>query len=124
VNGHSEKVGFIWSVADLLRGSYKASDYGKVILPFVVLRRLDCLLEPTKPAVLARLAKLPASADSVMRETLLNRAAGHGFHNASPYTFHLLRSDAAGIEGNLRAYIAGFSEDIRDIFIKRFDVLT
>jgi type I restriction enzyme M protein len=114
VNGHSEKVGFIWSVADLLRGSYKASDYGKVILPFVVLRRLDCLLEPTKPAVLSRLSKLPASADPVMRETLLNRAAGHGFHNASPYTFDLLKADAAGIEGNLRAYVAGFSEDIRD----------
>ena len=90
MDGHSEKVSFIWSVADLLRGSYKASDYGKVILPFVVLRRLDCLLEPTKPAVLAQLAKLPASADPVMRETLLNRAAGHGFHNASPYTLDLL----------------------------------
>jgi type I restriction enzyme M protein len=124
VDGHSEKVSFVWSVADLLRGSYKASDYGKVILPFVVLRRLDCLLEPTKPAVLAQLAKLPVSADPVMRETLLNRAAGHGFHNASPYTFDLLKADAAGIEANLRAYVAGFSENIRDIFIKRFEVLS
>lgn len=53
MDGHSEKVSFIWSVADLLRGDYKASDYGKVILPFTVLRRLDCLLEPTKKAVLA-----------------------------------------------------------------------
>jgi len=123
VNGHSEKVAFVWSVADLLRGSYKASDYGKVILPFVVLRRLDCLLEQTKPAVLVQLAKLPASADSAMREMLLDRAAGHGFHNASPYTFGLLKADAAGIEGNLRAYVAGFSESIRDIFIKRFDML-
>jgi type I restriction enzyme M protein len=124
VDGHSEKVSFIWSVADLLRGSYKASDYGKVILPFVVLRRLDCLLEATKPAVLAQLAKLPASADPVMRETLLNRAAGHGFHNASPYTFDLLKADAAGVEANLRSYVAGFSENIRDIFIKRFEVLS
>jgi len=62
VDGHSEKVSFIWSVADLLRGDYKASDYGKVILPFAVLRRLDCLLEPTKKAVLAQAAKLPARA--------------------------------------------------------------
>jgi len=69
-------VSFIWSVADLLRGDYKASDYGKVILPFTVLRRLDCLLEPTKKAVLAQAAKLPAKADSAMREMLLNRAAG------------------------------------------------
>ncbi len=120
VNGHSEKVSFIWSVADLLRGSYKPSDYGKVMLPFIVLRRLDCLLEPSKPKVLAQLAKLPASADPAMREMLLNRAAGHGFHNASPYTFELLKADAAGLEANLRAYIAGFSESLSEIFIKRF----
>jgi type I restriction enzyme M protein len=56
VDGRSEKVAFIWSVADLLRGDYKASDYGKVILPFTVLRRLDCLLEPNKKAVLAQVA--------------------------------------------------------------------
>ncbi len=124
MNGHPEKVSFIWSVADLLRGSYKASDYGKVVLPFVVLRRLDCLLEPTKPAVLAQLAKLPASADPEMREKLLNRAAGHRFHNASSYTFDLLKADPAGIEANLRVYVAGFSDSIRDIFIKRFEVLT
>ena len=124
LQGHAEKVGFIWSVADLLRGSYKASDYGKVILPFVVLRRLDCVLAATKDAVVAQIAKLPASIDATMRETLLNRAAGQSFHNASPYTFDLLKADASGIEGNLRAYVAGFSEGIRDIFIKRFDVLT
>lgn len=96
MQGHSEKVSFIWSVADLLRGDYKASDYGKVILPFVVLRRLDCLLEAAKPAVLTQLAKIPASADSTMREMLLNRAAGHSFHNASRFTFDLLKADAAG----------------------------
>ena len=123
MDGHAEKISFIWSVADLLRGSYKASDYGKVILPFVVLRRLDCLLELTKPTVLAQLAKLPVTADPAMREMLLNRAAGHAFHNASPYTFDLLKADPAGIEANLRAYVAGFSEGIRDIFIRRFDVL-
>jgi hypothetical protein len=76
VEGHSEKVSFIWSVADLLRGDYKASDYGKVILPFKVLRRLDCLSEPTKRAVLTQAAKLPARADSAMREMLVNRAGG------------------------------------------------
>jgi type I restriction enzyme M protein len=123
VEGHSEKVSFIWSVADLLRGDYKASDYGKVILPFTVLRRLDCLLEPTKKAVLAQVAKLPAKADSAMREMLLNRAAGQSFHNASKFTFDLLKADPAGIEANLRAYVAGFSENVRDIFIKRFEIL-
>jgi type I restriction enzyme M protein len=123
VEGHSEKVSFIWSVADLLRGDYKASDYGKVILPFTVLRRLDCLLEPTKQAVLAQSNKLPATADSAMREMLLNRAAGQSFHNASKYTFDLLKADPAGIEANLRAYVNGFSENVRDIFIKRFEIL-
>lgn len=59
MNGHSEKVAFIWSVADLLRGDYKASDYGKVILPFPVLRRLDCLLEPTKKSVALRIRLVP-----------------------------------------------------------------
>jgi type I restriction enzyme M protein len=123
VEGHSEKVSFIWSVADLLRGDYKAADYGKVILPFVVLRRLDCLLEPSKPAVRAALAKLPGKADAAMREMLLNRAAGHSFHNASSYTFALLKADPAGIEANLRAYVAGFSENVRDIFLRRFELL-
>jgi type I restriction enzyme M protein len=123
VEGHSEKVSFIWSVADLLRGDYKASDYGKVILPFTVLRRLDCLLKPTKGAVLAQSNKLPATADSAMREMLLNRAAGQSFHNSSKYTFDLLKADSAGIEANLRAYVNGFSENVRDIFIKRFEIL-
>lgn len=123
MEGHSEKVSFIWSVADLLRGDYKASDYGKVILPFTVLRRLDCLLEATKDAVLAQSSKLPATADSAMREMLLNRAAGQSFHNASKYTFDLLKADPAGIEANLRAYVNGFSENVRDIFIKRFEIL-
>jgi type I restriction enzyme M protein len=123
VEGHSEKVSFIWSVADLLRGDYKASDYGKVILPFTVLRRLDCLLETTKEAVLAQSSRLPATADSTMREMLLNRAAGQSFHNSSKYTFDLLKADPAGIEANLRAYVNGFSENVRDIFIKRFEIL-
>ena len=58
-----------------------------------------------------------------MREMLLNRAAGQSFHNASKFTFDLLKADPAGIEGNLRNFINGFSENVRDIFIKRFEVL-
>src|SRR5271167_2918308 len=86
VDGHSEKVSFIWSVADLLRGDYKASDYGKVILPFTILRRLDCLLERTKKAVLAQAAKLPAKADSAMREMMLNRMRVISFRWRFPNT--------------------------------------
>ena len=123
MDGHSEKVAFIWAVADLLRGDYKPADYGKVILPFVALRRLDCLLAPTKAAVLARAKSLPATADDAMREAMLNLAAGHGFHNASAYSFDLLKADAAGIADNLRAYVNGFSPQVKDIFIRRFDLL-
>lgn len=122
MEGHSEKVAFIWAVADLLRGDYKPADYGKVILPFVVLRRLDCLLAPTKAAVLARAKAIPASADDTMRAAMLNLAAGQGFHNASPYTFDLLKADPAGIADNLRAYVNGFSPQVKDIFVRRFEL--
>ena len=122
MNGHSDIVSFLWSVAELLRGDYKAADYGKVILPFTVLRRLDCLLEPTKDAVLKAARTLPAAADPAMREALLNRAAGEGFHNAARFTFALLRADPAGIEANLRAYLNGFSANIQDIFVSHFDL--
>jgi type I restriction enzyme M protein len=122
LNGHSDIVSFIWSVAELLRGDYKAADYGKVILPFTVLRRLDCLLEPTKDAVLKAAKTLPEAADPAMREALLNRAAGQGFHNAARFTFAALRADPAGIEANLRAYLNGFSANIQDIFVHHFDL--
>ena len=122
LNGHADIVSFIWSVAELLRGDYKAADYGKVILPFTVLRRLDCLLEPTKDAVLKAAKTLPEKADPAMREALLNRAAGQGFHNAARFTFALLRADPAGIEANLRAYLNGFSANIQDIFVSHFDL--
>jgi type I restriction enzyme M protein len=71
MNNFQEKVGFIWSVADLLRGDYKQADYGKVILPLTVLRRLDCVLEKTKGRVLAKVPNLPGRADEKMKELLL-----------------------------------------------------
>jgi hypothetical protein len=71
-----EKVGFIWSVADLLRGDYKQSEYGNVILPLTVLRRLDCVLEPTKRKVLDRVKARPARADETMKDLMLCQAAG------------------------------------------------
>jgi type I restriction enzyme M protein len=124
VDGHSEKVAFIWSVADLLRGDYRASDYGKVILPLVVLRRLDCVLEGTKKAVLDRAATVPETATAAMRETILNNAAGHTFHNLSPYTFARLKAEPEQLEANLLNYLNGFSSNIRDIFIDRFELPT
>jgi len=122
VNGHSEKVAFIWSVAELLRGPYKPFEYGKVILPLVVLRRLDCVLEPSKQAVLEKAKTVPASATAVMRETILNGAAGQSFHNLSPYTFARLKAEPDQLEVNVMSYLNGFSSNIRDIFIDRFEL--
>ena len=105
INNHA---GFIWSVADLLRGDYKQSEYGKVILPLTVLRRMDCVLEPTKAAVVARAEKLKAQAIENV-EPVLCAVAAQPFYNTSPLDFRLLLQDAAHVAGHLRAYIAGFS---------------
>ena len=105
---------FIWSVADLLRGDYKQSEYGKVILPFTVLRRLDCVLEKTKPAVLAELAKRTAA--KVNPEPFLLRKSGTLFYNTSPLDLKKLMGDQDHIGENLRAYLQAFSPAVRDIF--------
>ncbi|MFZ5521516.1 MAG: type I restriction-modification system subunit M [Pseudomonadota bacterium] len=105
---------FIWSVADLLRGDYKQSDYGKVILPFTVLRRLDCVLAPTKPAVLAELdAKTRLG---VNPEPFLFKKTGLKFFNRSPLDLATLLGDPDHIAHNLLTYEQGFSADVRDIF--------
>ncbi len=96
---------FIWSVADLLRGDYKQSEYGRVILPLVVLRRLDCVLEPTKPAVLKRHAELAGRIENM--EPVLQAVAGEQFFNTSALDFRRLLDDPANIADNLRAYIGG-----------------
>ena len=75
MTNYGQHVSLIWGIAELLRGTYKQSDYGKVILPFTVLRRLDCVLEPTKETVLARTQTIPANADDKMRELILNMAS-------------------------------------------------
>jgi type I restriction enzyme M protein len=110
---------FIWSVADLLRGDYKRSEYGKVVLPLTVIRRLDCVLEPTKQAVLKRQRRLSGRIENV--ELLLQAAAGgQQFYNTSPLTFTRLLDDPNTIAESLRLYILGFSETARDI-IDKFD---
>ena len=105
---------FIWSVADLLRGDYKQSEYGKVILPFTVLRRLDCVLESTKPAVLVELEKRTKA--GVNPEPFLLRKAGQLFYNTSPLDLKKLMGDQDHIGENLRAYMQAFSPAVRDIF--------
>jgi type I restriction enzyme M protein len=105
---------FIWSVADLLRGDYKQSDYGKVILPFTVLRRLDCVLAATKAAVLAE--KDAAEAKGINPDPFLRRASGVGFYNASALDLRRLMGDLDHINENLYTYIQTFSPEVRDIF--------
>jgi type I restriction enzyme M protein len=109
---------FIWSVADLLRGDYKQSDYGKVILPFTVLRRLDCVLEASKAAVLAENAKRAKA--KVNPETFLLKKTGTFFYNVSPLDLKKLMGDQDHIGENLRKYLDGFSRPVRDIF-ERFE---
>ncbi|SEP15015.1 type I restriction-modification system subunit M [Trujillonella endophytica] len=116
VAGFGDKVGFIWSVADLLRGDYKAHEYGQVILPLTVLRRLDCVLEPTKEAVIKRAAELEGKIENP--EQLLLRAAGQSFYNVSPLNFDRLLEDAPNIAENLRTYIRGFSTGAVEVLDK------
>ena len=112
---------FIWSVADLLRGDYKQSEYGKVILPFTVLRRMDCVLEETKKAVLAEFdARRHAG---VNPEPFLLRKAKQSFYNTSPMDMKTLMGDQDHIKENLYSYIQAFSPSVRDIF-ERFDFYT
>ena len=110
---------FIWSVADLLRGDYKQSEYGKVILPMVVLRRLDCVLEPTKQAVLDRRDTLKGSGIENV-EPVLCSVSGEQFYNTSKLDLPKLLDDPANIADNLHAYIQGFSPGAREV-LDRFD---
>lgn len=111
---------FIWSVADLLRGDYKQSEYGKVILPFTVLRRLDCVLESTKEAVLAEYAD--KKSQNINPELFLLRKSGQSFYNTSAMDMKKLMGDPSHIKDNLQKYVEAFSKEALDIFT-RFDFL-
>ncbi|MCV0428592.1 MAG: type I restriction-modification system subunit M [Roseibium sp.] len=114
---------FAWSIAELLRGDFKQSEYGKVVLPFVVMRRLDALLEPTKEAVLAAAAGLPEDIDEETRRMILLGAVEGGVkvYNTSRFTFAKIRQqDAEQLHANLVDYISGFSPDVQDAFLEKF----
>lgn len=119
VNGFREKVDFIWSIADLLRGDYKQSDYQKVILPLTVLRRLDCWTKPTKDEVLERYEELEEQ--NVQNKTPeLRRVAGQKVYNTSDHTFETLTADPDHLADNLRHYIQSFDPKTREI-IEHFE---
>ncbi len=107
---------FIWSIADLLRGAYKRADFGKVILPFTVLRRLDLVLADSREAVLAEKAKWEGK--DMDPDAFMRRASGFGFYNASKLDLQGILGDPSNIASNLHSYIDAFSPEVRDIFEK------
>ena len=121
-NTHNNLAAFIWSVADLLRGDFKQSQYGRIILPFTLLRRLECVLEPTKDAVVAQHEKVKAMnlpedgmEKMLLRATLTpGRPGGLSFFNTSP--MNLSKMGQGDIKDNLENYIQSFSRDAREIF--------
>src|SRR6202165_4334659 len=115
MNNFSEKVNFIWSVADLIRDTFKRSKYQDVILPLTVLRRIDCVLQPTKARVLDVNANLKGKLDNLAPQ--LRRASGY---NTSLYDIERLLNDAPNLAANLRAYINGFSDNMREV-LEKFD---
>jgi type I restriction enzyme M protein len=109
---------FIWSVADLLRGDYKQSEYGKVVLPLTVLRRLDCVLEPTKDKVLEKAKSLKGKIEN--QEPVLCAVAKEQFFNTSKLDMKKLLDDPTNLAANLRSYISAFSSGARDV-LEKFD---
>ncbi|EKI4599581.1 type I restriction-modification system subunit M [Staphylococcus pseudintermedius] len=117
-----KQANLIWNVADILRGLYKPHEYGKVILPMTVIKRLHDTLLKTRDEVLKTAENTP-SISNLMRERLLKNASGYSFYNTSLYTFETLLADPANIESNFRAYLNGFSENMQDILDNfKFDV--
>jgi type I restriction enzyme M protein len=109
----------IWGIAELLRGDYKQSQYGDVILPLVVMRRLDQVLEPTRDTVIAKAADLAASGVE-NPELALQRTAGEQFFNRHPLRFHQLLNDPGNLADHLRAYIDGYSSLARQV-VEKFE---
>jgi type I restriction enzyme M protein len=113
---HSELVNRAWAVADLLRGDYKQSDYGKVILPFTVLRRLECVLDPTRDKVREAIERHRGK--DIDLDRFLRRASGHAFYNVTTYTLEKIAGDPEHAATNLSKYVAGFSPNAREVLEK------
>ncbi|MFC4500206.1 MULTISPECIES: type I restriction-modification system subunit M [Streptomyces] len=113
---HTELANHAWSVADLLRGDYKQSDYGKVILPFTVLRRLECVLEPTRQKVAEEVARFEDQ--DIDTDHFLRRASGHSFYNKSDLTLKKIAADPQNTAQLLQIYVAGFSDNAREVLDK------
>lgn len=112
----SQMAAFIWSVADLLRGDFKQSQYGRIILPFALLRRLECVLEPTKQAVIDQAENVQAMSlpEEACEKMILRATQGLTFFNTS--AMDLDKMGQTGIKANLEKYIQSFSRDAREVF--------
>ena len=117
---HFELTNFIWSIADPLRHDYKQSEYGRIILPLTVLRRLDCVLEPTKEKVRSAYDRYKDKIDNI--GPLLENAAKQSFYNTSRFDFEKLLADPTNIANAFKSYIGGFSPNARAI-VERFGFL-
>jgi len=104
----------IWNIAELLRGPFQPNQYGDVVLPFTILRRLDCILEPTKDQVIA--AHKQAQSQKIDPAVVLKSKFKLPFFNTSRWTFAKLVSDPEGVADNLSDYINRFSPNVRDVF--------
>ncbi len=115
---HGQIVSFLWGIADLIRDTFKRGKYQDVILPFTVLRRLDCVLAPTRRKVMETQARYKGKVENLHPQ--LTRASGFSFYNTSHYDFEKLLADSSSLAANLRAYIAGFSPNMREV-LEKFD---
>lgn len=114
---HQQTANFIWSICNLLRGPYKRNEYRKVILPLTILRRFDCILEPSKDKVLVNYEKLKGKSENII-SAKLREVSAVPFYNLSKLTFKKLLDDPNQIAPNLNSYINAFSPNVRQIFEK------
>lgn len=111
-----DKAAMIWNIADIIRGTFKPHEYGKIILPMTLLKRLNDTLLPTKEAVMVALEETKQNSwMGELKEMCLTDASGLSFYNTSPFTFESLLDEPDHIEENFNAFLAGFSENIQDI---------
>ena len=109
---------FIWAIANLLRGPYKPKEYGDVVLPMTILRRLDCVLAPTKQAVHREWTTSRDKTSKDILDVKLRKKSGYSFYNTSQYTIPTLTGDSANVKANLLSYLDSFSDNIRDVFTR------
>jgi len=114
-----DNANLIWGAAERMRGKITPADYGKVILPFTVLRRMDCLLEPHLQTIQVLAASLEQATEEA-RAQIISRKTGLGFYGLSSFTLSALLADPENVADNLKAYLNGLSRNMRDVFIEHF----